>query len=90
MKEFRPPKPPRDPDAPKRKYKQRSPDAPPDKRKANGGARPGAGRPPTVAPANRKNTTVAIAPRYKDLARKRHGSLAKALMFAAFNGGKTD
>jgi len=59
-----------------------------DGRKANGGARPNAGRKKLANPSKRKNTTVSVDPVVAFKARSRHGSLAKALEFAAINGGK--
>ena len=60
-----------------------------DKRVNNGGAREGSGRKKSPEVALKKNTTVKINPRYNILARKRHGTLERALMYAAFNGGKS-
>lgn len=57
-----------------------------DGRKSNGGARPNAGRKKATTPSKKKNTTVSVDPVIIFKARSRHGSLAKALEFAAQNG----
>lgn len=59
-----------------------------DGRTKNGGARPGSGRKPSNQKSKQKNTTVCVDPVIVFKARSRHGSLAKALAFAADNGGK--
>lgn len=57
-----------------------------DGRASNGGARKGSGRKPSPEQLRRKNTTVQVDPVVVFKARSRHGSLAKALAYAADHG----
>lgn len=60
-----------------------------DGRTSNGGARDGAGRKPIYTKDTRPvSTTVSAIPPIFKAVRKRHGTLRKALEYAAFNGGK--